>query len=125
MSLPASEYWFSLSVRRNRKSFIFSNLILICIMAFVVGALIFFNVRQRTGEIIHLLFYVPSIIAQYTLTAQRLRDFGVSGWFAFLWIAFIFLPSEYTIAFWFAFGVTLCAVPGTNGSNRYGLDPLL
>ena len=124
MSLSASEDWFSLRVRRNRKSFMYAYLLLIGIMAFVVGVLIYFNVRQRTGEIIHLLFYVPCLVAQYTLTAQRLRDFGVSGWLAFLWLAFIFLPPEYTIAFWLAFAVALCAVPGTKGSNSYGMDPL-
>lgn len=124
MSLPASEFWFSTTVRRNRKSFILANLFLLLIMAMVMGALIFFDVRLRSGQIIYFAFYIPFLIAQYFLTAQRLRDFGVTGWLSLLWVAIALLPPPYSGAFSLAFLLTLCAVPGTEGDNRYGGDPL-
>lgn len=124
MSLPASEYWFSTTVRRNRKSFILANVFLLLIMALVTGALIFFDVRLRSGQVIYFLFYIPFLIAQYFLTAQRLRDFGVTGWLSLLWIAIALLPPPYSGAFSLAFLLVLCAVPGTQGENRYGSDPL-
>jgi len=124
MSLPASEFWFSTTVRRNRKSFIFANVFLMLIMAFVICALFFFEVRLRSGQIIYFLFYIPFLIAQYFLTAQRLRDFGVTGWLSLLWIAIALLPPPYSGAFSLAFLLVLCAVPGTEGDNRYGSDPL-
>lgn len=124
MPLPASEFWFSTTVRRNRKSFITANVFLLLIMALVTGALIFFDARLRSGQIIYFLFYIPFLIAQYFLTAQRLRDFGVTGWLSLLWVAIALLPPPYSGVFSLAFLLVLCAVPGTEGENRYGSDPL-
>jgi uncharacterized membrane protein YhaH (DUF805 family) len=94
------------------------------IMALVISVLFFFEVRLRSGQIIYFLFYIPFLIAQYFLTAQRLRDFGVTGWLSLLWIAIALLPPTYSGAFSLAFLLVLCAVPGTEGDNRYGSDPL-
>ena len=124
MSLPASEFWFSTTVRRNRKSFIFANVLLLLIMVLVGGVLVFFDVSLRSGKIIFYLFYIPFLIAQYFLTAQRLRDFSVTGWLSLLWIAIALLPSPFSGAFSLAFLLVLCVVPGTEGKNRYGTDPL-
>jgi uncharacterized membrane protein YhaH (DUF805 family) len=93
-------------------------------MALVTGALIFFDARLRSWWIIYFLFYIPFLIAQYFLTAQRLRDFGVTGWLSLLWVAIALLPPPYSGAFSLAFLLVLCAVPGTEGGNRYGSDPL-
>ncbi len=101
-----------------------ANLMLFIIMACVIGVLIFFEVRVRAGQIIYFLFYIPFLLTQYFLTAQRLRDFGVTGWLALLWIAIALLPPPYSGAFSLAFLLVLCAVPGTEGDNRYGSDPL-
>lgn len=101
-----------------------ANFFLLLIMALVTGALIFFDVRLRSGQIIFFLFYIPFLIAQYFLTAQRLRDFGVTGWLSLLWIAIALFPPPYSGAFSLAFLLVLCAVPGTEGENRYGSDPL-
>ena len=49
---------------------------------------------------------IPSHVA---LSAKRLRDFGVSGWFAVL-----FLLGDIIVYF------ILCLVPGQPGPNRYG-----
>lgn len=124
MSLPASEHWFSTEVRRNRKSFIFANVFLLTIMMLVTGVLVFYEAGLRSGQIIYLLFYVPFLITQYFLTAQRLRDFGATGWLSLLWIAIALLPPPYYGAVSLAFLLVLCAVPGTEGENRYGRDPL-
>lgn len=124
MSLPASELWFSTTVRRNRKSFILANIFLLLIMALVTGALFFFDAQLRSGQVIFFLFYVPFLIAQYFLTAQRLRDSNVTGWLSLIWIPIAQLPPPYSGALTLAFLLVLCAVPGTDGENRYGADPL-
>lgn len=124
MSLPATEFWFALSVRRNRKSFMLANLILLTFMAGVIFCLQFFDVRLRAGRIIYFAFYIPFLMAQYFLAAQRLRDFGVTGWLALLWVAIAVLPPTYSAAFSLAFILVLCSVSGTEGDNRYGSDPL-
>jgi len=124
MSLPASEFWFSLSIRRNRKSFILANIALFLIMALVVYALVFFDVRIKAGNAIFYVFYVPFIFTQYFLTAQRLRDFGKTGWLALLWIPVSLLPQHFSGIASLTFLIILCVVPGTLGENRYGDDPL-
>ena len=124
MSLPSSERWFSLTIRRNRKSYIFANLILIAIMIAVIAVLYAFESSTRAREAIFFIFFAPYIVAQYFLTAQRLRDFGVTGWLALLWIAIAALPEEFSAAASAAFLLVLCTVPGTAGANRYGPDPL-
>ena len=119
MSLPATEFWFSLSVRRNRKSFMLASLLLLLIGVIFSG---FFNIHW----IFVAIFAVPFTIAQHILIAQRLRDMNVTGWLALLWIPIQMLPFMYNIPF--PFGIALliivCAVPGTKGPNNYGDDPL-
>src|SRR3546814_18536767 len=41
-----------------------------------------------------LVFGVPAAICSYLLVAQRLRDFGVSGWFSLLWLPVNALEGE-------------------------------
>lgn len=125
MGVQATEEWFSASIRRNRKSFIFANLILFSIFAAVIGALLFFDVRERVGLILFVLFFVPFVLAYYFLTAQRLRDMNVTGWLALLHPFIGFLPEQVAGGLGLIFILVLCAVPGTQGTNRYGDDPLL
>ena len=125
MSLPPSEHWFSSSIRRNRKSFIYANILLIFFMVFVVTLLYFFDASQRAGDLIFFIFYLPFVIVQYFLTAQRLRDFGVSGWFSLLWLAIPFAPEETRLFLPLGFLFVLCSIPGTKGNNRFGEDPRL
>lgn len=124
MSLPATEFWFSTSIRRNRKSFMFAVMMLWLVMALVVGGLVFFDAGLRAGKFVFYLFYVPFVVANYFLTAQRLRDFGATGWLALLWIPIALLPQPFSIVTYLTFLIVLCAVPGTVGDNRYGVDPL-
>jgi uncharacterized membrane protein YhaH (DUF805 family) len=124
MGVPATEEWFSVSIRRNRKSFIIANIILFSIFAAVIAALLFFDVRQRVGMLLFVLFFIPFIIAYYFLTAQRLRDMNVTGWLALLHPFIGFLPEQAAGGLGLIFILVLCAVPGTEGANRYGEDPL-
>jgi len=124
MSVPATEHWFSLSIRRNRKSYIFSSIILSAFFLSVFLALWFFGAGKRSGAIVFLLFFIPYIICVYLLTAQRLRDMNITGWLALLWFP-IGLADDYIGgAASVAFIIVLWVVPGTQGQNRYGADPL-
>lgn len=71
-----------------------------------------------------LVFGVPAGICSYLLVAQRLRDFGVSGWFSLLWIPVNALGGEVKVALTIAALLVLCGIPGTTGPNKYGDDPL-
>ncbi|RUM02658.1 DUF805 domain-containing protein [Rhizobium chutanense] len=124
MSVPVTEFWFSWTIRRNRKSFMLAMLALFVIMVLVWLALIFFNPSRRSAEVIFLLFAVPNAICGYLLTGQRLRDFNVTGWLALLWLPVGMLEGPIRSAIWFGFLIVLCSVPGTAGENRYGFNPL-
>jgi uncharacterized membrane protein YhaH (DUF805 family) len=124
MSVPATERWFSLSIRRNRKSYIFASLILIAIMAVVFSALWFFEARNDAGTIIFLVFFLMFGVCQYFLAAQRLRDMNLTGWLALLWIPIGMADEFVGGALSLAALVVLASVPGTDGPNRYGPDPL-
>jgi uncharacterized membrane protein YhaH (DUF805 family) len=118
------DLWFSLSVRRNRKSFVlaFTGLyaFLVCV-ALVLGSL---GVPQRVFYAIMIVFAIPTAVVTYTLSGQRLRDIGVTGWLALLWIPLGMLPDPFGAALALAFTIVLVFVPGTQGDNRYGPDPL-
>ena len=127
MSLPATDYWFSLSIRRNRKSFLIATVSLWAVAIAVVLALIFFSVPDRAALFLGFIFGVPWVFVYWNLSAQRLRDFNVTGWLVLLWIPINLLQGGYaelsailSLAFW----IILLFVPGTKGENRYGADPL-
>jgi uncharacterized membrane protein YhaH (DUF805 family) len=124
MSLPATEFWFSASVRRNRKSFIFASVLLIAVWGGVLLALWFFEARSGVAEWIFLLFFIPLVVCTYFLTAQRLRDMNLTGWLALLWIPVGIADKYVGGAVTLAFLIVLCVVPGTKGPNSYGHDPL-
>ena len=124
MSVPAAEFWFSTVIRRNRKSFLLANLLLIGIIFAVMSALLFFTATPRAASAIMILFYIPFVIVQYFLTAQRLRDLNISGWFALFWLIIPLAPNNIQSFLALSFLLLLCFIPGTNGDNRYGIDPI-
>lgn len=124
MAVGPTEEWFSLSIRRNRKSFMLAWLLVIVIIVSVTGVLLYFQSTSGAGKLIFALFNLPAIVCGYTLTAQRLRDFGVTGWMALLWIPVGIADNYLGGAATAAFSLALCAIPGTIGENRYGADPL-
>jgi uncharacterized membrane protein YhaH (DUF805 family) len=127
LSLPAWDYWFSVSIRRNRKSYIIGSLLLIGVWAAFIGAMYFFRPSRTVFALLGILFLLPMLLVYYNLAAQRLRDFGITGWLALLWIPINMLQNGYaelSNALSFAFWIVLVFVPGTKGDNRYGEDPL-
>lgn len=96
-------------------------------MAAVLGGLYFFDVGKRASIILLVIFGLPWIFVSYNLTAQRLRDFNLTGWLTLLWVPINVLHqnhSELSSALSLAFWIVLVFVPGTKGENRYGPDPL-
>lgn len=49
---------------------------------------------------------------------------NLTGWLALLWIPIGFLPEPINAAVYLAAWIVLCVVPGTQGDNRFGADPL-
>ena len=159
MSKPLLQDAFSLRGRRNRKSFLMGTLMFWFIGVFFIGlgawnlglvsgwdwslalrpearANIYNSITMISGlvlTLVGLLFFAQIYIVQ---VSQRLRDIGVSGWWAFLPLSFFFLGRTLTGAQhtegWTAsmtinllIFTALVLYPGTRGENRYGPDPLL
>lgn len=117
---PIFTHWFDISVRRERKSFIFSSLILLVLffISFVIIDLL--TISTRAKSYIFIIYAIATLIASYTLTAQRLRDMNTTGWLALLWIPISSLQNEIGSALTIAFLIILWAVPGTEGVNKFG-----
>ena len=121
MTQPVLEDWFSLGIRRNRKSFIFSYLILTIIQVLIFYTLKFFD---SSNYFILIVFNVPILICVYTLCAQRLRDMNVTGWLALIWLPLNLMGGNIGLGLILIFSIILCCYPGTEGPNKYGDDPL-
>lgn len=124
MTLPATEFWFSPFVRRNRKSFILANLLLTGVLIVVGFGIWFFDATGNGSDLVFLVFFIPYVLCQFFLTAQRFRDMNLTGWLALLWIPVGIADKYIGGAASIAFLIILCAVPGTRGANQYGPDPL-
>jgi uncharacterized membrane protein YhaH (DUF805 family) len=124
MSLPATGFWFSPVVRRNRKSFMFATVLLTGVLVAVGFGFWYFDAARSNNEWILILFFIPYVLCGYFLTAQRLRDMSFTGWLALLWVPVGIADKYIGGAASLAFYIVLCAVPGTKGDNRYGPDPL-
>lgn len=97
---------------------------LLAVMTVIVFGLIWFSHSENAFMLALLPFGIAYIVASYLLSAQRIRDMGATGWLALLWIpiqmADAYLHGAASLAAW----IVLCSVPGTQGANRYGPDPL-
>ena len=124
MSAPVLEDWFSFTARRNRKSFILSMVALI--ITFTVSYIIWLFFADTDGgrRLGLVIFGIPTGICSYLLIAQRLRDFGVSGWFTLLQLPINIFEGEVRAALTIAALLALCGIPGTTGPNKFGDDPL-
>ena len=58
---------------------------------------------------------IPVAIAGWAVGAQRCRDFGWTGWAVLITV----IPY-----IGFIFALVMLFIPGTQGENRYGPDPL-
>jgi uncharacterized membrane protein YhaH (DUF805 family) len=124
VATPALGEWFSISIRRNRQSFMISLIALF--VTFMVCYLIWlFFAQTENGRAIGLLIFgLPAGLCSYLLIAQRLRDFNMSGWFALLWIVISAFDRPVAMALEIAALVVLCGIPGSTGPNKFGDDPL-
>lgn len=106
---------FKFEGRRGRKSYVFSTLALIGLglLGVIVGTMFAF---VSVG--LSYLFLVPYLlliaVGAYTTAAQRFRDFGQSGCWAFLFL----IPYV-----GFAVGIALFFIPPNPGLNKYGEQP--
>lgn len=124
MSVPVCDFWFDTTIRRNRASYLGAVLVLgitLVVISFVVD---YISIPSRLKFIIMLMFWVPCLLANQFLIAQRLRDLNISGWFAPMWFALVVADKELNGAATLAATILLVCVPGTKGANKYGDDPL-
>lgn len=118
MSKPVFEDLFSFSGRRNRKSYFLAVLAIIAlfVLAALVGAAGASSSSDGSGLIIVMvLLAIPLMIMNLAVTSQRIRDFGWTGWAVLLGL----IPYV-----GFIFQVAILFIPGTQGANRYGPDPV-
>jgi uncharacterized membrane protein YhaH (DUF805 family) len=94
---------------------------------FVIIAVIAWFVKPSQPAFFWVLapFGIAYVISYYLLTAQRLRDMGLTGWLTLLWIPVNMADTHFNVFMGsLAAYIVLCAVPGTQGPNRYGPDPV-
>lgn len=123
MTSPFSD-WFSLSIRRERRSFILASLTLIALLTVIGLGIAFIDISRNVKTILFVIYGAMGVAATYTLSAQRLRDMGVTGWLALLWIPINLAGDELRSLVSSVFLLVLWAVPGTVGRNRYGESPI-
>jgi len=116
--------WFSLSIRRERKSFIYASLLLITLLVAVFAGIAALGISNNAKLFIFLIYGAMGVFVSYTLTAQRLRDMNVTGWLALLWIPIGFASEELKSFATSVFLLALWVIPGTDGTNRYGESPV-
>lgn len=116
--------WFSLSIRRERRSFIYASLLLIALLLVVFVGISALDISSRVKALIFLIYAAMAVYVSYTLSAQRLRDMGVTGWLALIWIPISFASDELKSLATSVFLLVLSVVPGTDGANRYGDSPI-
>jgi uncharacterized membrane protein YhaH (DUF805 family) len=114
MSKPVFEDLFSLSVRRNRKSYLLYQMTW---WTTVLVALRICNLLPVPLMILAGLMICGILVcSKIAVTIQRANDISVPQ---VIWLA-IFLPFIGQIL-----EFVLCVMPGDNGSNRFGTDPIL
>ena len=113
---------FKLKGRRSQASYAKWMAIAFAI-SFVLGMIL--AAMGRTSAVLLLLIpAVPVAILSITVTAQRLRDYGLTGWYALLWIPLGFIPDVWLqMAASVAFAVIVGLPKGHAGSNAFGQDP--
>jgi uncharacterized membrane protein YhaH (DUF805 family) len=125
--LDWTELLFSSAGRMSRAPFILAAVTLV----FVAG-LYEALVAPPARWVIGILVYPFLIFCGVSITAKRLHDRGRSGWWAAVVVAALMgvwsLQQSFLdfllalVLIWSA--VELCAMPGEQGANRYGPNPL-
>ena len=101
--------------RRGRKSYAMFTLGMIgtMIAIFVLGTILG-AISLGLGTLFMICAIIPTAVIGWAGTAQRIRDFGYSGCWAFV----LLIPYV-----GFAFSIALFFIPGNPGANRYGEQP--
>jgi len=115
MSKPVFSDIFTFSGRRNRKSYVLFHLS--AIAAMIVGAVLATSITimaPAMGSVLWVVYFVAVLalaVAGFAVTAQRIRDFGHSG----CWVFLYFIPY-----IGFAASIAIYFVPSNIGDNKYG-----
>ena len=98
--------------RRGRKSYVLATLALIGlgILGFIVGSILTL-ISGFLGLVFIVPFFLLIALGTWTTAAQRFRDFGQSGCWAFLFL----IPYV-----GFAVAMALYFIPPNPGENKYG-----
>lgn len=119
MSKPVFEDVFAFRGRRDRRSFVYFQLVAVAPAALLV---VFAGALGRTGDgamIAAILLGVCSLVFLWcglAVLSQRCRDLGLSGWTSLV----LLIPVVGQL-----FALAACFMPGNFGDNRYGPDPLM
>ena len=73
---------------------------------------------------IYFVIMIPIKFTYFVITAQRLRDFNLSGWFVLLLIPIAYFDQHVYGLATLAVTFFIMVIPGTRGENRYGPDPI-
>ena len=116
MSKPVFEDLFSFEGRRNRKSYLLATLTILAALLVVWGVFIGIAAASSWAALaIPIILTIPVVVMAWAIGSQRCRDFGWTGWA----ILITLLPYVGWI-----FSLAILFIPGTQGPNRYGPDPL-
>lgn len=124
MSLPFYKHWYCFKVRRNRKSMILANLMILAILSVITFVLHCITYSKSECALLFGLFAAPLAITSHILASQRLKDINLSGWLALLLIPANLIDALYMTPFTATFFFFLWTIPGSQGLNRYGPNPL-
>jgi uncharacterized membrane protein YhaH (DUF805 family) len=117
MSKSVTEDLFSFRGRRNRKSYILATLLVVALMlvVWIIAGAVSYASNGNALMIVAGLLTIPLAVMSWALGSQRCRDFGWTGW------AILITLIPYV---GWLFSIAIMFVPGTQGPNRYGPDPL-
>ena len=122
MSKPIIQDLFAFTqVRRNRRSYILfllsSYLTAFTAVFATFGAIASANAWVSvTASVLLVALALAIFVAQFATATQRFRDFNRSG----LWALLLLIPYVGIITV-----ICLMVIPGTEGTNDYGADPLV
>ncbi len=115
---------FSWKGRMNRLSFVVHFFVIIFVST-ICGFLWGHGRHSDLVMAIFILVAIMIILRSMVIIIRRLHDFGVSGVFYFIWLAFNIIFRNYEIADLVGLFApfVLALVPGNNKENKYGEIP--